>query len=289
MNRYIALQKVVKLESFSKAAEVLGCTQSAVSQMVASLEEEFSIKLLHRFRTGVKLTIEGEKLYPYLEKTIYHYLIAQEKVKEVRGLSSGSVRMGILPDIAIHWLPIVLRDFKKQYPNVEFTIRQGDYASIQDWIKMGAIDFGTINPKAVSGLKHIALKENTMVALLPVDHPLTKLDIIPLASFAKEEFILLGEGRYFEPLEMLRSMGILPNVKYTTHDSYAAMAMVEAGLGVSILAELSLERTDYKVVTRPLDPPVTRPLAIGYKETGSLPIAGRYFVRCLKEHLDQLP
>lgn len=288
MNRYIALQKVVKLESFSKAAEVLGCTQSAVSQMVASLEEEFSIKLLNRFRTGVKLTIEGEKLYPYLEETIYHYLIAQEKVKEVKGLSSGSVRMGVLPDIAVHWLPTVLRDFKEQYPNIEFTIRQGDYACIKDWIKMGAIDFGTINPHAVSGLKNIALKENTMVAFLPIDHPLANLDIIPLARFAEEEFILLGEGRYFEPLEMWRSMGILPNVKYTTHDAHAAMAMVEAGLGVSILTEFSLKRTNYKVVVRPLDPPVTRPLAIGYKETGSIPIAGRYFIRCFKEHLDQL-
>lgn len=288
MNRYIALQKVVKLESFSKAAEVLGCTQSAVSQMIASLEEEFSIKLLNRFRTGVKLTIEGEKIYPYLEETIYHYLIAQEKIKEVRGLSSGSVRMGVLSDIAVHWLPTVLRDFKKQYPDVEFTIRQGDYTYIKEWIRMGAIDFGTINPQAVSGLKSITLKKNTMVAYLPIDHPLAKLDIIPLARLAEEEFILLGEGRYFEPLEMWRTMGILPNVKYTTHDTHAAMAMVEAGLGVSILTEFSLERTNYKVIVRPLDPPVTRPLAIGYKETGSIPIAGRYFIRCLKNHLDQL-
>ena len=101
MNRYIALQKVVELESFSKAAESLGCTQSAISQLVASLEEEFSLKLLNRFRTGIKLTIEGEKLYPYLEKTIYHYLIAQEKVKEIKGLNSSIIRMGVLPDIEV--------------------------------------------------------------------------------------------------------------------------------------------------------------------------------------------
>lgn len=288
MNRYIALQKVVELESFSKAAESLGCTQSAISQLVASLEDEFSLKLLNRFRTGIKLTIEGEKLYPYLEKTIYHYLIAQEKVKEIKGLNSSIIRMGVLPDIAIHWMPTVLKDFKEQYPNVEFTIRQGDYTCIQEWIKTGAVDFGTVNPKAVSGLKTVMLKENAMVAILPTDHPLTKLDVIPLARFAEEEFILLGEGRYFEPLEMLRSMGIMPNVKYTTHDACAAMAMVEVGLGVSILTKLSLGRTDYKVVMRPLDPPVIRPLAIGYKETGSVPIAGRYFIRCLREHLEQM-
>lgn len=64
MKRFIALQKIVELGSFSKAAENLGYTQSALSQMVSSLENEFCIKLLNRFRTGTKLTLEGEKIYP---------------------------------------------------------------------------------------------------------------------------------------------------------------------------------------------------------------------------------
>lgn len=61
MKRFIALQKIVELGSFSKAAESLGYTQSALSQMVSSLESEFSVKLLNRFRTGTKLTLEEKK------------------------------------------------------------------------------------------------------------------------------------------------------------------------------------------------------------------------------------
>lgn len=289
MNRYLALQKVVELESFSKAAEALGCSQSAVSQMVASLEEEFQIKLLNRFRTGVKLTIEGEKLYPYLERTVYHYLTAQEKMKEIQGLCNGRVRMGVLEDLSVRWLPLVLKDFQKQYPKVEFTIRQGDYACIQEWIKTRAVDFGFVNPKAVCGLKTIGLKENVMTAVLPKGHPLEKLEVIPVEELARADFILLGEGHYYEPLELFRSMGILPNIKYTTYSAQSILAMVEAGLGVSILAEMSLGRTDYELVTRPTKPLITRPLAIGYEGKGSIPIAGRYFIRCLREHLDQLP
>ena len=289
MNRYLALQKVVELESFSKAAAAMGCSQSAVSQMIASLEEELSMKLLNRFHTGVKLTIEGEKLYPYLEKTICHYLVAQEKAKEIQGLSNGQVRMGVLEDIAIHWLPLILRDYREQYPNVEFTIRQGDYACIQKWIKRDAIDFGFVNSHAVNGIKTISLKEDEMVALLPQGHPLPALDEIPLEQIAKEDFILLGEGRYFEPLEVFRSMKIIPNVKYTTHDAYAIIAMVEMGLGVAIVSKLSLARCNYNVVVRPTVPSVMRPLSIGYKDTGSVPIAGRYFIKFLREHLDQLP
>lgn len=73
MNRYIALQKIMELGSFTKAAEALGYTQSSISQMIASLENELSIKLLIRSRHGVKLTIEGTELYPFIERTILQY------------------------------------------------------------------------------------------------------------------------------------------------------------------------------------------------------------------------
>lgn len=124
MNRYIALQKIVELGSFSKAAEKLGYTQSAMSQMIASLEDELSIKLLNRFRTGAKLTIEGAEIYPYMERTIYAYLAVQEKAKEIKGLETGIIRMGTLASISAHWLPALLKEFKAQYPNVEFVIHK---------------------------------------------------------------------------------------------------------------------------------------------------------------------
>ena len=83
MNRYIALQKIVELGSFSKAADALGYTQSSMSQMIASLEDELSMKLLNRLRSGVTLTIEGMELYPYVERAIYQYTAMEEKAKEM--------------------------------------------------------------------------------------------------------------------------------------------------------------------------------------------------------------
>ena len=79
MNRYIALKKIVDLGSFSRAAETMGYSQSAVSQMISSLEEELSIKLVNRFRSGARLTLEGEELFPYIERMIYQYDAVQEK------------------------------------------------------------------------------------------------------------------------------------------------------------------------------------------------------------------
>lgn len=110
MKRFIALQKIVALGSFSKAAENLGYTQSALSQMISSLESEFSVKLLNRSRTGTKLTLEGEKIYPLIEKTVNQYFMVIEKVKEIRGLETGIVRMGTLASISAHWIPGLLKD-----------------------------------------------------------------------------------------------------------------------------------------------------------------------------------
>ena len=289
MKRYLALQKIVEMGSFSKAVETLGYTQSAMSQMISSLEDELSIKLLNRFRTGTQLTLEGEKLYPYIEQTINHYFSMQEKAKEIRGLETGIIRMGTLASISAHWMPKILKEFQSIYPGVEFVIHQGDYTSIQNWIKTGAIDFGFVNPKAVNGLQTVTLKEGIMLAVFPENHVLARQDIVLLSDIAEEPFILLEEGHYYEPLEAFQLIGKRPNIKYTIHDDYAIMTMVEAGLGISILAELVLCRTNYKILLRKTEPPIYRTIAIGYKDTHSLPIASKRFIEYLQAHLAELP
>lgn len=289
MNRYLALQKIVELGSFSKAAEVMGYTQSAMSQMISSLEKEMSIKLLHRARTGAKLTLEGAELYPYIERMLSQYFALQEKTKEMRGLETGVIRMGTLASISAHWLPGILKAFQARYPGVSFVIHQGDYTSIQEWIKTGMVDFGFVNPAAVSGIETMVLKEGDMLAVLPEGHPLAAYAQLPLELLAREPFILLEEGHYYEPLEAFRTVGITPHVKYTIHDDYAIMTMVEAGLGVSILAELILHRTNYRLVLRPTVPPITRTIAIGYKDRAALPIACKRFIEYVCAHTAELP
>lgn len=289
MNRYIAMQKIVEVGSFTKAAEALGYTQSGISQMIASLEDELSIKLLYRSRTGVKLTLEGKDLFPFIQKTILDYQAMKEKANEIKGLDSGIIRMGTVSSITCHWMPNLIREFQEKYPNVQFLFHQGDYTSIQEWIKMGVVDFGFATPPAVTNMETIVIKEGEMLAVLPKNHRLAKKDKIRLEEIKDEPFILLEEGHYSEPINAFHAEGLEPNLKYRLHDDYAIMTMVEAGLGVSILAELVLRRTNYDIVTLPIDPPVTRTVAIGYKDKNSLPIASKYFIDFMVKHAEELP
>ncbi len=289
MNRYITFQRVVELGSFTKAAESLGYTQSSVSQMILSLEEELSIKLLYRSRVGVKLTLEGADLYPFIERVILQHQAMQGKANEIKGLETGIIRIGTLASISCHWMPQLIKGFQTNYPNVQFILHQGDYSSIQEWIKVGAVDFGFITPPAVTGLQTITIKEGHMLAVLPANHKLTTHSTVSLHDIANEPFILLEEGHYSEPIEAFHACNLEPNIKFCIHDDYAIMTMVEAGLGISILAELVLRRTNYDIIKLPVEPPITRTLAIGYKEKNSLPIASKYFIEYLLANIEKLP
>ena len=289
MNRYIALQKIIELGGFTKAADALGYTQSSISQMIASLENELGIKLLTRSRHGVKLTIEGAELFPFIERSIYQYRSMQEKANEIKGIETGIIRVGIISSVTCHWMPQLINGFKEEYPNVQFLFHQGDYTLIPEWIASGQIDFGFVNPLAGTNLKTKTVKSGEMLAVLPKNHPLAKKKSIQLQDIAAEPYILLEEGHYSEPMAAFEAAGIQPNIQYTIHDDYAIMMMVEAGLGVSILAELILRRTNYDIVCLPIDPPITRTLAVGYKDKDSFPIASKYFIDYLMEHKDELP
>lgn len=289
MNRYIALQKIIELGSFTKAAEALGYTQSSISQMIASLEKELSIKLLSRSRTGVKLTIEGAELYPFIERSILSYQAMLEKTIEIKGLETGIIRVGTISSITCHWFPQLIKGFQELYPHVQFLFHQGDYSSIEEWIKIGAVDFGFITPPAVTELETITIKDGEMLAIVPAEHPLSAQHSVRLKDLAEEPFILLEEGHYSEPINAFHAEGLSPKMKYTLHDDYAIMTMVEAGLGISILAELVLKRTNYNIACLHIEPPVYRTLAIGYKDKDSLPIASKYFIEYLTANIDKLP
>ena len=100
LERYFALLKILEIGSFTKAADAMGYSQSAVSQMVQSLESELSLKLLYRSRNGIKLTPEGEALLPYIQRTVNHYNAMLEKTRELKGLNGGLIRIGTLSSVS---------------------------------------------------------------------------------------------------------------------------------------------------------------------------------------------
>ncbi|WP_251027078.1 LysR family transcriptional regulator substrate-binding protein [Bacillus sp. ISL-46] len=215
---------------------------------------------------------------PYIRNIYNSHRELIEKHKEMEGLQSGLIRIGTFSSVSCHWLPVLMKDFKEQYPAVHFELHQGDYTDISNWIKEGSVDFGFVNPKAVSNLTTIPLQEDDMLAVLPTNHPLASHDQVTLKELTDGPYILLDEGEISEPLTIFKQNNFEPNIQYRVHDDYAIMSMIEQGLGISILPKLVLSRCAYNIVTKAISPSVIRTISLAYKDKRVLPIASRYFI-----------
>ena len=91
-----------------------------------------------------------------------------------------------------HWLPELLKEFHQDFPGVDFVFHQGDCPSVLEWIRTGAVDFGVVNPDAVTGIENVVLKQGAMLAVLPENHPLAACEFVPLELLTKKPFFQSG-------------------------------------------------------------------------------------------------
>lgn len=285
MTRYIAFCRIMELGSFTRAAESLGYTQAAVSQMIRSLENEFTLKLLIRTRTGVRLTPDGEKLYPLIRKLVTDHGDLTDRVRELCGIESGEIRIGTFASMSQHVLTRLMREFGDRYPRAHFVLHMGDNTTLPEWIRAGMIDFAFVYPEMIGDLPHITLLRDKFMAILPEDHPLTAYDRVPLPLFEGEPLIHVEEGGISTVLNAFGPLGIVPEVRYRIQDDYTILSMVEQGLGVSLLPAMILDRSMYRFRRLPTDPPITRTVCVAYSDPDLLPVATKQFLRFMLERL----
>ena len=151
ISKFETLAKVCELGSLTKAAEALGCTQSAVSHTINSLEEQFGFAILTRSRAGVNLTDDGQRIMPSVRGMLNYYEQLNQTVSAIRGLDFGTVRIGAFTSVAVHWLPGVIKEFQRDYPNVDIKLLNGDYHDVEKWLTEGSVDLGFVNLPAKVG------------------------------------------------------------------------------------------------------------------------------------------
>lgn len=290
MTRYTAFCKIVEYGSFTRAAEALGYTQAAVSQMIRSLENDFSLRLLIRTRSGVRLTREGEQMYPLIRKFAAAYREMADRAGEINGLDSGEIRIGTFSSMSQHLLPGLMSDFSRIYPKINFVLTQGDNTTLPEWINSGIIDFGFVYPEASSGLVNRPIVKDVYLAVLPEGHPYAEMEAVPLELMAKEPLIIVDEGGVNTVLRAFSAAGLAARVNFLIHDDYTILSMVEKGIGVSILSSMILDRAPYRIKTVPTDVPVTRTVGIAYRDYDMLPMAAKKFIKFVFDNIgDYLP
>ncbi len=271
LSKYEIFLKVVELGSLTKAAEMLRCTQSAVSHSINALEKETRLKLITRSRAGVQLTPDGERLMPSVRKIVEALESFSDSLAGIHGLETGCVRIGAFTSVAVHWLPNMIKQYQSRHPNIDFRMLTGDYHDIVQWFDNGSIDLGFVTKDiAISGCESIPLAEDRILAVLPKNHRLAGKSSISAADIADEPFISLLENSAQDARSVLRQANVNVNTRYTAKDDYAIMAMVEQGLGISIMPELLLEGRPEGICAIPIEGAPKRTIALAVSSAGSV-------------------
>jgi DNA-binding transcriptional LysR family regulator len=281
IQKYKAFVKAVEFGSFTKAAEVLDYTQSGISRMINDLEKEWGVFLFERGRTGINLTTDGLKLLPQLKRICNEYEILMTQIEDLHNMESGMIRIGTFSSVASHWLPNIIRNFKKDYPKIDFELLLGDYTEIENWILNGRVDLGFVRLPSKAELETTFLEQDRLLVVIPQDHPLANCDKFPIKELLNSPFMLLEKGAKAEISEIFETHHISPQVNFTTWDDYAIISMVENGLGISILPELILKRIPHKIVAKELETPAYRNIGLATREQKSLSLASKKFLEYL--------
>ncbi|WP_457982329.1 LysR family transcriptional regulator [Bacillus paralicheniformis] len=281
IQKYVAFVKVVELGSFTKAAQSLDYTQSGISRMINDLETEWGVSLFERGRAGINLTSDGLKLLPQLKRICNEHEILMTQIEELHDIKTGMIRIGTFSSVATHWLPNMIRIFKKDYPKIDFELLLGDYTEIESWILNGRVDFGFVRLPSKPDLDTIFVEQDRLLVVMPLNHPLANCGKFPIDNLLNSPFMLLEKGAKAEISEIFEMHQISPQVNFTTWDDYAIMSMVENGLGISILPELILKRIPHKIIAKELEIPAFRNIGIATRDQKSLSLASKEFLEYL--------
>ena len=276
LKKYEAFVRTVELGSLTKAAQSLGSTQSRISHILSDLEAEYGFSLLRRSRGGIELTEAGRLVLPKMQEILSKEQALAECVDEIRNANAGTVRVGVFTSVAVHWLPGMIRSFQAEHPGAHLEMRNGDYHDVDQWLREGSVDLGFVTLPAPAGMRTIPLAEDPLVAILPRDHRLARLEQIPIEELGQDPFISLLQSSDHDIHRALDNAGVHPNIKFTTKDDYAILAMVEQGLGISIVPQLLIRGRGQNLAVRPLVPQASRTIALAIPEGEALPVVNAF-------------
>ena len=284
-----ALLMAADLGSFTKAAEVLGYTQSGLTHMMNSLEREIGFPLLDRGRHGVRLTAEGEKLAPLMREFLRAGAALHDAVEQLSASRSETIRVAAYASLAMHWLPAIIQTFRAENPNVDVDIRMADHVDAPyALLSQGKMDVIFVSRQEPGPYDWVHLKDDAMVAVLPRDDPAGAQRAFPLHGFDGKEFLMPAQGFDKDILRIFDREGVHPDIRPTVVDDATVVSMVEHGLGISMMTELTLKGRAERVLTLPVSPAASRELGVAVRSLSDAPEMLRRFIDCTQRVVREL-
>lgn len=286
-----AFLAVARLGSFSAAAQSIHVSQPALTSLIQNLEGQLGTQLFERSVRGAMLTTRGRELRPAVDSALAglnETLVALMHSTSPRG---GLVSVACIPSAAARVFPPLIAEFQRVQPRVKVELRDAmvENRGILDMLREGVIDFGVASPGHTDGLQYKHLFDDSLVALVSVDHRLAGRDVISWSDLVGEPLIGMSENSHVRQLtdSALARIGVSRHPIAAVSLITTAVGMVRHGFGISVLPDsaagvCNLER----IRVLPLrDPVVQRPLGFVYQSITALSPAAKAFMQFVEQAL----
>ncbi|KAB2953426.1 LysR family transcriptional regulator [Heliorestis acidaminivorans] len=289
MELYRTFYCVAKVGSISKAADLLFVTQPAVSRAIQQLEEKLGMVLFFRTPKGVRLTKDGELLYPYVEQAFNFISLGERTLLEVKELHSGEISIGAGDTVCKHYLPGHLKDFKRTYPGIGIHVTNQSTQSVINMLKKGSIDMGFVHLPVVDE-QLMVYKIMEIQDCFVVGEKYKELAMKPRTAqeIAKYPLILLEKGgssrTYIEKMFSKYDLTVKPAFELSDFELNIQFALIDFGVAAVIknfIVEELENQSLYEV--KLIDPIPPRYIGLVHLKTVPLPAAAKKFLSFLLE------
>jgi LysR family transcriptional regulator, hydrogen peroxide-inducible genes activator len=236
---------VAETGSFSRAAEQSHVSQPSLSQQVMKLEGELGARLFDRLGRSVRLTDVGKTFLPRARSVLRELEAARGDVVERKVSIGGPVTVGVIPTVAPYFLPPQLTSFSRKFPQAELTIVEEITPILLDRLRAGAIDVAILAlPIRGHEFETAPLLTERLFAALPRSHKFAKRRSLFLKDLRSDPFLLLRDGHCFRDTAVAACdrARLHPQIVFESGQFSSLLSMVGAGMGVSIVPEMAIER-----------------------------------------------
>ncbi len=241
--RYVCA--VAETGSFSRAAEHCQIAQPSLSQQVLKLEEDLGTKLFDRLGRSVRLTEAGRAFLPHARSILNQMETARSSVADKCADIRGSVAVGVIPTIAPYLMPRYTTVFAKKYPDAKLRIVEETTPILVESLRDLSIDLAILAlPLRHKDLDLIPLRTEPLFVVLPRNHPHAAAESLALRDLRGESFVMLRDGHCFRDLSIATCARarITPRIAFESDQFSSLFGMVAAGVGISLVPEMAIDR-----------------------------------------------
>jgi DNA-binding transcriptional LysR family regulator len=281
--------EIVRLKSFSKAAQTCYRTQPAISAQVRQLEQELNTTLFERFGTKISLTVAGRIFAEHAEQILALRRRAQDAINELEKVPRGELLIAANEATCIYVLPSVFAEFKKQFPNVQLSVDRSYGTRVVQAVLDNQADFGfTQLPVQERKLEVAKIYSDEIKLLVPGGHRLASYEQVGPKDMLGEQLLLPKTGTTRARLNSwLEPVMEEINLSMELDSTEMIKRFVMANLGVSFLAASHCreEQEQGRLVSIALGPePMIRRVGLIYRRDKSLSKAGLGFIQVTLDH-----